>query len=77
MNGKVKFHKPNGPAFAVGQEWQAISEHFSCWIDSVRKFGEGKFDYIVNYHYADGTKSEKDAWGFQVRYRHVADKHIR
>lgn len=76
MNGKRKFHKPNGLAFAVGQEWRGISGNFKCFIDSVTKFGSGKFDYTVAYHYEDGSTAEKDAWSFQVRYQHVADLHL-
>jgi hypothetical protein len=76
MNGTRKFHKPNGPAFDVGQEWRGISGNFSCFITGVKKFGDGKFDYRVFYRYEDGVTCDKDCWSFQVRYEHVADRDL-
>lgn len=77
MNGKHKFHKPNGPAFAPGEIWKACSgSGLTCKIVSVRKWGDGKFDYEVTYEYSDGQRSTKDAWPFQVRYYHIADENI-
>jgi len=76
MNGARKFRKPNGPAFNVGEKWIAASGNFACWITGVEKFGDGKFDYRVSYKYADGATSSKDAWPFQVRYYHQADKDL-
>jgi len=77
MNSVVKFHKPNGPAFNKGEEWRSVSGNIKCFILSVVKIGSGKFNYRVNYRYADGKESWKDAWSFQVRYRHVADKNLK
>jgi len=75
MNGKIKFHKPNGPAFYQGELWLACDgSGLKCWIDRVEKYGDGKFDYIIHYIYLDGETSSKDAWNFQVRYYHSADK---
>lgn len=76
MNGNVKWHKANGPAFLPGEQWKSISGNIFCSIVSVRQFGEGKWDYEVTYRYADGTECQKDAWNFQVRYQHIADKHL-
>jgi hypothetical protein len=73
MNGIRKFHKANGPAFNVGEEWVSISGKIRCHIVSVRCFGSGKWDYEVTYRYQDGAEHTKDAWNFQVRYEHVAD----
>jgi len=79
MNGKIKFHKANGPAFNPGEKWQGAScqkDNYSCEIISVRQYGEGKWDYQVTYKFKDGVVCTKDAWSFQVRYQHVADKYI-
>jgi hypothetical protein len=76
MNGKIKLHKVTGPAFNPGEEWVG-SGGIRCWIVSVRKYpgamSDHVSDYGVTYRYSDGAQSEKDAWNFQVRYRHVAD----
>lgn len=74
MNGKKKFHKPNGPAFDAGQEWRGCDGSAKVEIISVRKFGEGKFDSEITYLQSDGSVAKKDAWNFQVRYYHVADR---
>lgn len=74
MNGNKKFHKANGPAFSIGEEW--VSGTTQCKIIAVRKFGEGKWDYEVTYQYDNGVTHSKDAWCFQVRYEHVADEFI-
>lgn len=77
MNGKFKWHKPNGPAFNTGELWLAgQGGGLKCWIDRVEKFGDGKFDYRIYYHYSDGKTSSKDCWPFQVRYYHSADKNL-
>lgn len=76
MNGHKKFHKANGPAFAPGEKWESVSGKIRCEIVSVRKFGDGKWDYEVTYKYEDGVQHSKDAWNFQVRYEHAADKNI-
>lgn len=76
MNGARKWHKPNGPAFAVGEQW--VSRNGTCCkIVSVRKFGGDKWDFEVTYEYEDGTQHSKDAWSFQVRYEHIADKELK
>ena len=84
MNNTVKFHKANGPAFATGEEWYGVSG-LKVTVDSVRKFGNAKWDYEVTYHWFEtvvddaGNKQtvkrecHKDAWNFQVRYQHRAD----
>lgn len=77
MNGTIKWHKANGPAFKPGEEWRGIAGNIRCYIVSVRKFGNGKWDYEVTYEYPDGSQHSKDAWNFQVRYMHVADKFIK
>lgn len=79
MNGVKKFHKANGPAFTPGEKWCAADgSGLTCEIVSVRPFGtkKGKWDYIVRYRYKDGMECEKDAWCFQVRYKHPADDKI-
>lgn len=76
MNRQVKFHKPNGPAFNKGERWIGSSKS-EVVIISVEKFGEGKFDHQVKYSQVDGSVAEKDAWNFQVRYQHIADKNIK
>ena len=73
MNGKKKFHKANGPAFAIGEVWYGNGGRAKVTIISVRKFGEGKWDYEVTYLQSDGSTHSKDAWNFQVRYEHAAD----
>jgi len=74
MNGKIKFHKANGAAFNAGEQWVSCDgAGIKCEIVSVRKFGDGKWDYEVTYKYPNGDISTKDAWNFQVRYQHVAD----
>ena len=76
MNGAKKFHSPDGPAFNVGEQWIS-SGNLSCWIDGRRRYGPDKWDVEVSYHYRDGHTSTKDAWNFQVRYKHVADLGIK
>ncbi len=75
MNGEIKWHKANGPAFLPGEKWKSCSQkNLECEIVSVRKFGTGKWDYEVTYKYPDGETHSKDAWSFQVRYYHMADE---
>lgn len=76
MNGNVKFHKANGPAFAPDQEWKSVAGNIRCWIIGVRKYGEDKWDYEVTYRFADGSVASKNAWSFQVRYQHIADEKV-
>ena len=73
MNGNVKFHKPNGPAFAAGEQWVSCGGKLKVTITSVTRIGDDKFDYRIEYLQSDGTTANKGAWEFQVRYQHVAD----
>lgn len=73
MKPRIKFRRKNSPAFKTGERWVSCSGGFSCWIDKVETFGEGKFDGRVFYRYSDGHKSDKDVWPFQVRYMHNQD----
>ena len=78
MNGKVKWHKPNGPAFAFGERWVPCSgSNYFVTIVGTRKVGEGKFDYVVTYVDDRAIEMTKLAWDFQVRYQHIADVNIR
>lgn len=81
MNGKIKWHKPLGPAFSTGEVWVG-SAGFKVRIVSVRKYpgvAEDKnhiSDYGVTYEWEERGKTvqhEKDCWNFQVRYTHIAD----
>lgn len=78
MNGVKKWHKANGPAFAPGEEWVSVDgAEYQCKIVSVRKFGNGKWDYEVTYKsLVSDMEWTKDAWNFQVRYQHIADRDI-
>ena len=76
MNGHVKFHKANGPAFNAGEPWVSSCGN-KVTIKSVRQFGPGKWDYEVHYSQEKGVDCKKDAWNFQVRYEHIADKKVR
>ena len=82
MNGKNKWHKATGPAFAVGEQWISHVGRINTTIVSVRKYPGASpdsnhiSDYGVTYQYSDGTTHEKDAWNFQVRYHHVADDNL-
>lgn len=73
MNGKTKFHKPNGPAFNVGEIWYGISTKAEVEIIRVEKFGSDKWDYEVFYMDESDNIYHKDAWNFQIRYEHHAD----
>lgn len=74
MNGKKKFHKANGPAFKVGELW----DDGNVEIVGVRQYGEGKWNFDVTYRYVDRPEKilDKDAWNFQVRHHHPADKEL-
>lgn len=76
MNGAKKWHPATGPAFNPGEQWKSAAGKIRCKIVSVRKYGDGKWDYDVTYEYEDGVQSSKDAWNFQVRYYHVADENL-
>lgn len=77
MNGKIKFHKVNGPAFNIGEVWVDSAGH-EVTITSVTQFkettGANPSDYDVEYTYAKyrGAQS-KDGWSFQTRFTHKAD----
>ena len=81
MNKHIKFHKANGPAFAVGEQWHNGYNHNYVTIKSVRNWGPNKWDYDVTYTWtnANGEECEhtKDAWNFQVRYMHKSDNVIK
>ena len=77
MNGQIKFHKPTGPAFHVGEVWHSVAGNIRVTILGVRKYANGGneiSDYAVRYDNGQGVEVEKDAWNFQVKYRHQADK---
>lgn len=76
MNGEKKFHSPIGPAFAPGEQWTSSCGN-QVTIVSTRKFGQDKWDILVEYVQRDGSTCEKGAWDFQVRYEHNADKNLR
>lgn len=75
----AKFRKPSGPAFLPGEVWVG-SGGGRVTILSVRKYhrwAEFISDYEVTYSWVD-HKGEtqvhsKDAWNFQVRYKHQSD----
>lgn len=83
MNGQIKFHKINSPAFRAGEVWEG-SHGFKLEIVSVYKYPDTKSnrlsDYIVHYKWlsCNGKEHhrEEDAWNFQVRYTHLADTYI-
>jgi hypothetical protein len=80
MNGNVKWHKANGPAFLPGEIWCGVGGT-KVEIVSVRRYpgatGFHTSDYGVTYKTSPDTNPdllhEKDAWNFQVRYTHIAD----
>ena len=85
MNGTKKWHKANGPAFNPGEQWFGISSKFPVTIVSVRKYlfastdSNHTSDYGVTYEWVqNGTvvRHEKDAWNFQVKYEHIADRYL-
>lgn len=75
MNGHIKFHSPNGPAFAPSELWVSSSGSTYEVIDT-RRWGEDKWDVDVTYVVAGTVEPQwtKDAWNFQVRCTHVADR---
>ena len=76
MNGAVKFHSPDGPAFNKGEVWKSASGTIAT-IESTRRYGPDKWDVEVTYSFSDGTSASKNAWSFQVRYNHSADFYAR
>lgn len=80
MNGHRKFHKGDGPAFAPGEIWHACdgSGH-KVEIIGVRRYGNDKWDISVYYKWTERGEErvhDKDAWNFQVRYYHSADRDL-
>lgn len=75
MNGAKKFHKPESPAFNEGEKWWATAKSFVV-IQRVDRYGADKWDADVYYTQIDGSTAHKNAWSFQVRYQHQADKEI-
>ena len=77
MNGTIKFHKPTSPAFNVGEVWFGGPLNSKITIVSVEKVGSEKWDYTVTFQYANGTIYSSNAWKFQTRYTHHADKYAK
>lgn len=78
MNGTRKFHKATGPAFNSGERWLPCDgSRGYVTIVSVRQYGDEKWDHEVSYRYgSDDHIFTKDAWNFQVRYYHQADREL-
>lgn len=72
MSGARKFHNPDGPAFNAGGRWKG-SDNYEVEIVATKRYGPLKWDVDVCYRQSDGQMWMKDAWSFQVRYRHIAD----
>lgn len=84
MNGNGKWHKATGPAFNAGEQWISHCGNIQVEIVSVRRYpgatGFHNSDYGVTYK-TDPVNHperlhEKDAWNFQVRYGHIADRDL-
>lgn len=85
MNGVRKWHKAHGPAFNPGEVWISHAGNTRVTIVEVRKYpGAAKdsnhtSDYGVTYEWngrGGVVQHEKDAWNFQVRYGHLADRNL-
>lgn len=81
MNGAKKFHHPDGPAFNAGEVWVAADgTNYKVEIHRTERYGVDKWDVDVFYWVPmDERRSvelSKNAWSFQVRYQHQADKEI-
>lgn len=84
MNGNIKFHKANGPAFNPGEVWIG-SSGIKVEIMSVHKYPGATSDHASDYAVTYKTDPinnpskihEKDAWNFQVRYTHQADLNLK
>jgi hypothetical protein len=75
MNGAKKFHSADGPAFNAGEVWKA-GRGAGVTIIRTERYGVDKWDVDVYYLQSDGTENHKNAWSFQVRYQHEADKEL-
>lgn len=78
MNGHVKLHKPESPAFNKGERWYS-SDGFCACIERVERYGVDKWDvdvYYTNPNVGNGRLAVKNAWSFQVRYQHQADMNL-
>lgn len=74
MNGKTKFHSPDGPAFNTGERWIGTSGAVYV-IQGRRRYALDKWDVEISY-FLEGqpeTVWSRDAWHFQVRFTHQAD----
>lgn len=74
MNGAKKWHSPDGPAFNEGEVWEAVGGH-KVTILRTERYGVDKWDVDV-YYTSHKMTHRKNAWSFQVRYEHQADKEI-
>lgn len=74
MNGHVKFHNADGPAFQAGERWVDSSDTL-YEITGRRRWGQDTWDVDVTYCRVGHPEQQwtKDAWNFQVRCTHVAD----
>lgn len=78
MNGAIKFHNPDGPAFNHGELWKRCDGTGIIGdgvISGVVKHGTEKWDSDV-YYTSNGVEYHKNTWSFQVRYMHSADGFI-
>lgn len=79
MNGAKKFHNADGPAFNPGERWIG-SSGVVAEIIRTERYGTGKWDVDVFYCFPTMQEGDrevnKNAWSFQVRYQHQADKEI-
>ena len=76
MNGAKKFHSPDGPAFNKGEVWEACDgSGVTVEIDYTERWGTEKWDVDVLYT-CGNSKFVRNAWAFQVRYQHQADKEL-
>lgn len=74
MNGEIKFHSPDGPAFNKGERWVGSSGAVYVIVDR-RRWGTDKWDVDI-FYILEGQpdiKWHKDAWNFQARCTHAAD----
>lgn len=76
MNGAKKFHSPNGPAFNKGEIWVACDgSGIVVEIQNIERWGTDKWDVDV-YYTSQSLVFHKNAWSFQVRYEHQADREL-